>query len=111
MKVFNCNQLKEAYAYAASGEVAVHLHRIVFPSSPSCFKRAVAAGYPIAHIFAQDVQMLIELARRSGVRVVVVEHEGTRRQHVDLCGQPLRHLLSEMGEDLEDYKESEHEGK
>lgn len=100
MKLFQRNQIKEAYAYADSGETAVHLHDIVFRESPACFVRDVKAGKYIAHVFSQDVELLTELAVRSGIKKVVIDGKGTRRQHVDFCGKPLENLIEEMGEDL-----------
>lgn len=94
MKVFQWRELKEAMAFAADGGVAIHLHKIVFPNSPTCFKRAVAAGENIAHVFCRDRELLESLARRHGVRVIKIEHPGTNRQHVDLCGKPLASLLN-----------------
>lgn len=93
MKVFQWRELREAMAFAADGGVAIHLHKIVFPRSPACFKRAVAAGEDIAHVFCKDRELLETLARRHGVRVVKIEHPGTNRQHVDLCGKPLASMV------------------
>jgi hypothetical protein len=104
MRLFFYNQLDEALAYSLSGETAVHLHRIVFANSPYCFRRCVQQGYPIAHIFSQDAELLRELAVRSGIRVVYIDKEGTARQHLDMCGQPLRHLLDELGYDLDEFR-------
>lgn len=104
MKLFFSNQLPEALAYSLSGETAVHLHRIVFSRSPACFKRSVKQGYPIAHVFSQDAELLRELAVRSGIRVVYIDKEGTARQHLDMCSNPLRRLLNEMGYDIDSYR-------
>ena len=70
------------------------LHTRYRIKSPTCFKRAVAAGENIAHVFCKDRELLESLARRHGVRVIKIEHPGTNRQHVDLCGQPLASLLN-----------------
>lgn len=91
MKMFRENQLSEAKAYAAAGEQALHLHRIIAnrAKAPRCFVTAVDRGEWIAHLFDADEARLIATARRLGVRIVVVERRGTPRQHIDLCGKPL----------------------
>jgi hypothetical protein len=89
VKIFAQHDLKAAYAHAAEGGQALHLHRIVFARSPKCFRDAVARGEDIAHLFDQDAARLEATARRLGVRVIKVEHPGTARQHIDLCGGPL----------------------
>jgi hypothetical protein len=58
---------------------------------PGCFRRSGLW----AHLFDQDGERLRRVARWTGVRVIVVEHAGTPRQHVDLCGAPLRKLLAQ----------------
>ena len=78
------------------GGQALHLHKIVFPQSPRCFRDAVARGEPIAHLFDQDKGRLIATARRLGVNVLVVEKEGQPSQHIDLCGSPLKRALREF---------------
>lgn len=93
MKVFRFLEIEEAHAHALAGGQALHLHRIVFRNSPRCFREAVARGEDLAHLFDQDKGRLERTARRLGVRIVVVEHPGTPRQHVDLCGRPLQKAL------------------
>lgn len=95
MKVFQTREMHEAIAYAGNGEIAIHLHSIVFPRSPACFRDAVARGEQIAHVFGKDRSVLTSLARRLGVRIIVIDNPGTDKQHVDLCGAPLRKLLKE----------------
>lgn len=96
MKVFQESEAREAIAHAAAGGQAIHCHQIIVNPelAPACFVRAVRRGENIAHLFDMDLQRLKVTARRLGVRVIVVEHEGTPRQHVDLCGQPLRRALA-----------------
>lgn len=112
MKIFTERQLKAAIDYAFEDpkwpNVSVHLHFIVTPDAPQCFKRDVSKGLPIAHVFCQDKDFLVELARRSGIMKVSVELEGTPRQHVDFCGNPLKDLLREAGSDINDYRRKEH---
>lgn len=97
MKLFAAKEIRQAVAYAQTGETAIHLHCIVFPNSPTCFKSAVIRGEWIAHVFSQDAELLKEIARRSGIRVICLEHEGSPRQHIDFCGRALRNLLLEAG--------------
>ena len=92
MKVFRSHELEEAIVYAAAGGQAIHLHRFIGDRvrAPACFVRAVDRGEDIAHLFDRDERRLILTAKKLGVRVVVVERSGSPRQHVDLCGAPLR---------------------
>ena len=96
MKVFQQDQVKEAKAYALAGGQALHLHRIIVDRSraPRCFVSAIDRGEDIAHLFDQDAQRLIATAKKLGVKVILVEHPGTPRQHIDLCGIPLRKARS-----------------
>lgn len=95
MKKFDCMELREAISHASDGGQSLHLHRIIVDRrrAPACFVRAVDRGENIAHLFDQDVDRLRATARRLGVRVIVVEKEGTLDQHVDLCGGPLKKAL------------------
>lgn len=96
MKVYQCREVREAKAHAMAGGQACHLHDIVFPDSPRCFRDAVARGEQIAHLFDQDTDRLKATARRCGVRVIFVHHPGTDRQHIDMCGAPLKRLLASV---------------
>jgi hypothetical protein len=97
VKVFTQWALRAALAHAAAGGQAVHCHRVIVDRSraPRCFVAAVDRGEDIAHLFDRDKARLEATARRLGVRVVVVEHEGLPGQHVDLCGAPLSRALVE----------------
>ena len=97
MQVFQCEDIQAAYAHAAAGGIAVHLHSIVFPHSPQCFRQAVKRGEQIAHVFGQDAEELKLLAKKHGVRVLYIDKPGTPRQHIDMCGKPLQNLLDEIG--------------
>ncbi|HZZ80972.1 MAG TPA: hypothetical protein VFE62_20895 [Gemmataceae bacterium] len=92
MKTFSQSQVEEAKAYALEGGQALHLHRIIVDrdKAPACFVQAVDRGEDIAHLFDQDAKRLRDTVKKLGVRVVVIEHRGTPRQHVDLCGRPLQ---------------------
>jgi hypothetical protein len=97
VRVFRRNEILEAYAYAEAGGQALHLHRTIPDRgiAPRCFVAAVDRGRDIAHLFDRDRSRLVATARRLGVRVVCVDAGGTPRQHVDLCGSPLRKALAE----------------
>lgn len=95
MKVFGCRQVREAIVYAADGGQALHVHTLhrAVAGAPACFRRSRQA----AHLFDRDADRLRRTVRRLGVRVILVEREGTDRQHVDLCGRPLERALAECG--------------
>jgi len=86
-------QLKQAIQYAKEGNQSLHIHTIVFPDSPKCFRNAVARGEYIAHLFDQDKDRLIKTVKKYGVKVIKIEHEGTEKQHIDLCGKPLKRII------------------
>jgi hypothetical protein len=106
LKIFLEREIREAYLHVQESELnsALHLHFFVTAKAPRCFRRDVELGYPIAHLLSMDEEFLREVAIRAGVKVALIQHKGTFRQHVDLCGKPLRNVLAEMGEDIEDYK-------
>lgn len=106
MKIFATMELREAQTYAASGGQALHLHNIIVNerTAPQCFIRAVRRGEWIAHLFDNDVERLTATARRLGVNVIVVEHQGHKDQHIDLCGRPLRKALVLAGGCEEDIR-------
>lgn len=89
MKVFQMREIREAQDYAAQGGQAIHLHAFITDKAPDVFKKAVAGGNQIAHLFDRDTKRLASTALSLGIRRVVIEHQGTPRQHVDLCGGPL----------------------
>lgn len=97
MKRFTMRELEDAIAHAAAGGVALHTHRFIGDrkKAPRCFVAAVDRGEDIAHLFDMNEVRLCATARRLGVRVIVVERSGTNRQHIDLCGAPLRKALKE----------------
>lgn len=97
IKVFTIMELDEAYACAAAGGQALHLHNIVFDRSPQCFRSAVEGrGEWIAHLFDQNTWRLMELAKRCGIKVLYIDKRGTHRQHVDFCGVALQKLLAKL---------------
>lgn len=46
-----------------------------------------------AHLIDMNKERLLKLARDLGVRVLKLEREGVRGQHIDLCGTPLQRAL------------------
>lgn len=96
MRVFRDREIFEAYEYANGGGQALHLHRIVRDRryAPRCFVAAIDRGENIAHLFDQDAERLIQTARSLGVRTIYVDKAGTRQQHIDLCGAPLRKAVA-----------------
>ncbi len=91
MKVFEERQIFEAYKFAAGGGQALHLFSDpgVYPGAPACFKKSREA----AHLFDQNTKRLIATARQLGVRVIKIGRIGMSKQHVDLCGRPLRQAI------------------
>ena len=88
MKIFQMEEVFEAYEHAKDGGQALHLHTI--NQGHPLFRR-----YPvIAHLFDQNLDRLILTAKRLGIRVVKVEYPGSHRQHVDLCGKPLERAVA-----------------
>ena len=83
MKTFRFYEIYDAYEHSKAGGQALHLHPLTM--GHPLFRRY----NEIAHLFDQDVDRLIATARKLGVRVIKVEHKGTHRQHIDLCGRPL----------------------
>lgn len=88
MKQFERKQLREAISYALEGGQALHVWQPIgdWPNAPTVFKKNKQAW---SHLFDQDRDRLIATAKKFGVRVILVHHEGTERQHIDLCGRPL----------------------
>lgn len=95
MKVFETRQIMEAYEHARLGGQSLHLHS--FTSGHPLFERYKV----IAHLLDNDVERLKKTARKLGVRVIKVEHPGTHRQHIDLCGKPLERALLKAREEAE----------
>lgn len=100
MKVFTSRQLQAAVDHALEGGQSLHLHRYIVnrAKAPRCFLDALRRGEDIAHLFDQNLDRLLATAKRLGVKTIRVEYEGTTRQHIDLCGQPLKAALLEVGQ-------------
>lgn len=92
MRVFAMMEVNDAVAHSQAGGQALHLHTIIpdRDRAPKCFVDAVDRGEYIAHLFDTDRSRLVETARRLGVRVLHVDRDGDRGQHIDLCSGPLR---------------------
>lgn len=97
MRLFEAKEISEAIYWVLRGGQSLHLHTFIADrvKAPRVFVQAVDRGEQIAHLFDRDRARLEETARRFGVRIVAVEREGTSRQHVDLCGGPLRKAIAE----------------
>ena len=95
IRLFEDRQIFEAYEFAVGGGQALHLFSFpgVYPGAPGCFKRSKQGG----HFFDQNKARLTATAKQLGVRVIKVSHEGTKKQHVDLCGRPLKRALKLTG--------------
>lgn len=72
MKIFQLCEEAEAIEHALYGGQALH----VYPSGHG-------------HLYDQNRPRLWHLARRLGMRIVKVEREGQKRQHVELHGKPF----------------------
>jgi hypothetical protein len=100
VKIFQQRELQDAFAHVAAGGQALHLMSGLFAylrrDTPRCFKGRAQ----IAHLFDQDRDRLISTARKLGVRVIKVERDGARGQHIDLCGQPLNRAISMAAEEI-----------
>jgi len=93
MRRFGHKQICEAVDFALQGGQALHVWDgtgWARPGTPACFTRTRLW----AHLLDQDAARLEAMARRLGVRVVVIQCRGLRGQHVDLCGRPLALALS-----------------
>lgn len=78
---------------AANGGQGLLLHvAIKGIPAPGCFKRSKAWG----KLYDQDVKRLVQTAAGLGVKRIVVHHNGTPKQHVDLCGGPLLKALRDI---------------
>jgi hypothetical protein len=88
-RIFQLREIEAAYQFAADGGQALHLMPESFAhlrtDTPSCFK----GRGEIAHLFDQNLERLTRTARSLGVRIIKVERQGSRGQHIDLCGGPL----------------------
>jgi len=83
MKQFEMKDIANAKNYSLQGFQALHIHTL--NNGHPLFRR-----YPkIAHLFDMDKTRLIMTAKSLGVRVIKVEHEGSKAQHIDLCGKPF----------------------
>lgn len=92
MKRFEHREIREAIAYAEGGGQALHVWDPGpggWPGAPAVFQR----NRPWAHLFDYDRERLIRTATSLGVRVIKVDSDGKRGQHIDLCGKPLKKAI------------------
>jgi len=94
---FEWDRVREAVRWAAAGGQALHTHPFIPCGAPRPFALAAARGQGAGHLFDWDAGRLTHAARRLGVRIRLVEHADTARQHVDLCGRPLRDAAGACG--------------
>lgn len=95
MKIYLQRELREAYAHAAEGGIALHICTsagLVTAAAPGCFRRS----QQFAHLFDQNLDRLLAMAKKFGVRVIRPQHCGTHRQHIDLCGRPLERAIAHV---------------
>ncbi len=83
MVIFQMREVVAAYTHSKDGGQALHLHTLT--AGHPLFKRYSE----VAHLLDMNKERLIETAKKLGVRTIKVEHEGTIKQHIDLCGKPL----------------------
>lgn len=97
-RVYTLKEMHEAmnWATAEDGNVGLHLHAICRTTSPLCFRRAIERGEHIAHVFCQSYACLQRIGYFLGVSKIVIEYPGSVRQHLDLCGRPLKNYLSSV---------------
>jgi hypothetical protein len=96
VRQFAALKVREAMAYALEGGQALHVWDpgpggAHWKGAPRVFRQ----NRPWAHLFDQDKERLVATVKDLGVRKVLVESEGTSRQHVDLCAGPLRKALEQ----------------
>ena len=85
MKIFEMLELGQAIAYTIEGGQALHIHK---------FGRKGLYNYKLfGHLFDQDENRLLATAKTFGVNILVIEHKGTPKQHVDLFGKPLERII------------------
>ncbi len=105
MRRFDNRSIRSAIAHSVAGGQALHVFEAIngMPA-PGCFRRSKLW----AHLFDQDAERLRATARKLGVRVILVHHPKTVKQHIDLCGKPLKCALAMCEEDtLFEAKEKE----
>lgn len=105
MKIFLQHELRAAYAHARAGGQALHVcatQPFIRSGTPLCFRQSKQ----FAHYFDQNLDRLTATSRRLGVQVVLVEYPGLERQHVDLCGKPLRRAIAMAQEIIEQEKQA-----
>lgn len=92
-KIFQIRELCEAYAFAGSGGIAIHLMGTItgdrFKNAPRVFR-----GKEFAHLFGPNLETLISAARSIGCKPEWIQKsEDPKRRHFDLVGAKLQRAL------------------
>jgi hypothetical protein len=97
-RLFTTYEVEAAVAHALSGGIALHIHAVIPDrnKAPKCFVSAVDKGEPICHMFCADRDALVATAKSLGVNVIKIDRDGTDRQHIDLCGGPLKRAFKKL---------------
>ena len=86
---------QQALADSANGKQSLFLHIWYGDKrAPICFRGTNKIG----KLFDQNRERLIATAKRFGVRVIKVDHDGDAYQHIDLIGAPLKRAIEELSE-------------
>ncbi len=99
MRLFYLREVREAKYHAKQGGQALHLMYATnwISNVPLAFKRHSKYG----HLLDANYDRLVATAKRLGVRCVVVCCPGSKdKQHVDLCGAPLKKAITEAIREL-----------
>lgn len=86
--------VREAMDFADAGGIALHIwvpDNNMLQRAPTVFRINRNLW---AHLIDMDAERLVKLARSFGVRVIKLEREGRRGQHIDLCGMPLQRAMA-----------------
>ncbi len=88
MKLFKSAQIRKALEYSKGGKQSLHVYTPAF--FPKNVPPVFTKSKEWAHLFDQDKARLIETAKSLGVKKIYVHHENNQKQHIDLCGLPLK---------------------
>ncbi len=86
MLLYTKKDLKAAYGYARAGGQALHLSGKALNNSKIS---KIFRGKEFAHLLDNNLHRLLDTAARLGVKILKIECKGTKKQHIDLVGEPL----------------------